>query len=378
MMNLRPLLHLAPAIALSLLVIGASPAVAEVLLEPGETERNVAADDSSAKCNPTNCEVSFDLEASTLFLNVKSANEEDATASATLLSTFAISAEGTDPSDETPLLGSTLSLTVDATGALDLDGADSVAGYRLDVVVTDTDGSNPIAAAKVAEGAAIDKGEIVDISEMVIFNLNLTRGHKYQVELTLSLFALAGPQGIAEANFGGSSASWQDLTITAGADVLGGLGSLEDRVSDLEDDVALLDVRVSVLETRADVVEARVDVLDDRVDDLDVRVDDLQDQVDGIEGDLEDLTEAFENHTHEYLTGRGNGHNNTTATTTVPDEGASIDPIEDDDDEGASTDPVEDDDDDGASTDPVEDDDDDSSSTGNQGVSSWIRSWLGR
>jgi hypothetical protein len=53
--------------------------------------------------------------------------------------------------------------------------------------------------------------------------------------------------------------------------------------------------------------------------------------VDELGGDLGDLEEDFQNHTHDYLTGKGNGHNNTTATTSVPDEGASIDPIDEED-----------------------------------------------
>ncbi len=43
-------------------------------------------------------------------------------------------------------------------------------------------------------------------------------------------------------------------------------------------------------------------------------VEDLQEQIDGLEDGLIELEDGLQNHTHEYLTGKGSGHNNTTAT----------------------------------------------------------------
>jgi len=284
MTRLRPFSPL--LLSLSLLLLAVSPALADVELAPGETASDVAADDSASTCDPNDCEVSFDLPNSTMLLTATSADGADVMASASLLANFSVSAESDDPSDQTPLLGSSLSINVNATGSLDLDGMDSTAGYRLDVLVSDTGSGAAVGAAKIAEGVATGASEMVDVSEMEVLNLNLTRGHDYQVSLTLSVFALAGAGGTAVANFGGSSASWDGLTLVAGADVLGEIGDLNDRV---------------------DALDGRVDALQEQVDELD---------------------DAFRNHTHEYLTGRGVGHNNTTAVTSGPEgsDGPVVDP----------------------------------------------------
>jgi len=326
-MSIQSIFRFSCAIVLSLALLAASPALAEVALAPGETASDVAADASTSKCDPENCQVSFDLPSSTLLLEAMSVDGAEAEASATLLSSFAITADGTDPSDETPLLGSSLSLTVDANGILEIDGDDSLAAYRLDVLVTDVATNAPIGSAKVADGATVGGSEVVNVSEVEVLNLNLIRGHRYQVALTLSVFTSAGAIGSATANFGNSSASWEGLTIVAGADVLGGIGDLEARVDELEEDVDQL--QVDVVQLQGDVV-----VLEEDVDQLQVDVVQLEEDVAELGGDLEDLEDEFESHTHEYLTGRGTGHNNTTATTSVPDDsdGPSIDPIDEDDD----------------------------------------------
>jgi len=312
-MTMQSILRSSCAIPLSIALLAASPALADVTLAPGETASDVAADASASTCDPPNCQVSFDLPNSTLLLETTSADGAEAEASATLLSSFAVTADGTDPSDETPLLGSSLSLTVDATGILEIDGDGSLAGYRLDVLVTDVGTNAPIGSARVAEGATSGMSEIVDVSEIEVFDLNLVRGHEYRVALTLSVFTSAGAIGTATANFGSSSASWEGLTIVAGADLLGAIADLQDSVAALEKDVDQLQV---------DVVQLQEDV---------VR---LEDDVADLGGDIEDLEDEFKGHTHGYLTGKGVGHNNATATTSVPDDsdGASIDPIDEDED----------------------------------------------
>jgi hypothetical protein len=318
-MNLESIFRSSYAIALSLALVAASPALADVVIAPGETVTDVVADASESMCDPANCEVMFDLESNTLFLVAKVAGVDEAAASATLLSSFVVTADGNEPSDQTPLLGSSRSVIVNARGTLTLDGVDSTAGYRLDLLVTDSADGTPIGAARVAEGVATGNTELVVVSEMEVLNLNLTRGHEYQVALTLSVFAASGQSETATADFGDSSASWEALTITAGADVLGSIGDLQDDVTELQDDVT--ELQVDVAELQVDVIQLQVDVVELRVD------------VDELAGDLGDLEEEFQNHTHDYLTGKGNGHNNTTATTTTPDEGASIDPRDDDGEE---------------------------------------------
>jgi uncharacterized coiled-coil protein SlyX len=68
------------------------------------------------------------------------------------------------------------------------------------------------------------------------------------------------------------------------------------------------------------------------IEDLNERVDALTVVVALLAETLDDAVDAFEDHTHTYLTGRGNGHNNTEAETGAPipgeDDGDDEDPDE--------------------------------------------------
>jgi hypothetical protein len=208
---------------------------------------------------------------------------------------FSVTAEGGDPEDETKLVGSQISMNVDAEGllsALSL-GADASAGYRIDVHVTDLDDNVVVAAAKVAE-AEEDKADDlseVDVSELLVLPVALTRGHSYRVALKVRVTAAAGPGETASADFlmGDGFASWSNLTVMAGSDPSGDLADLTERVDDLEE------------------------------------------EVDDLEEELDELREDFDGHSHEYLTGRGTGHNNTTADTSTPDIADNLDGDDGDD-----------------------------------------------
>jgi len=65
-----------------------------------------------------------------------------------------------------------------------------------------------------------------------------------------------------------------------------------------------LDVRVTQLETDVVALEGRVDGIEEDLGELDQKV--------------EQLREDFDNHSHTYLTGKGQGHNNTEADTGGP------------------------------------------------------------
>ena len=107
------------------------------------------------------------------------------------------------------------------------------------------------------------------------FTVKVVRGHKYRVGLRVH----AEGTGFANASInvdylgGANGASWTDLTVALGSD-------FEERLAHLE---------------------SRVDSLTSRVDSLEERMNRVEDEV--------------HHHTHQYLTGRGEGHNNVVATT---------------------------------------------------------------
>jgi hypothetical protein len=252
----------------ALVSLAATPALA---IDPDETISDITADQSATTCVDATCEVAFDLPNNTLQVKTTAGSDESTGTTARISADVHVSAESGDPADETKLTGSTVSLTVEAAGALSAIGLTSSAAYRIDVWVTDTDDGVVVAAQKVAEGSVGDGVEEIDVAELLVLPVSLTRGHTYRIALIVTVDADAEELGAASADLlmDGGFARWVNLTVAAGSDAF--------------DPIA-----------------------------------DLQDQVDVLEEELDALREEFENHTHDYLTGRGNGHNNTVATTTTP------------------------------------------------------------
>ncbi|MEW5797227.1 MAG: T9SS type A sorting domain-containing protein [Candidatus Zixiibacteriota bacterium] len=112
-------------------------------------------------------------------------------------------------------------------------------------------------------GAALDSGGTANS-----MNAKLSRGHTYRTALTIHITG----KGVANANIvldyfaGALGAQWTAFTVSVSPD------------------------------------------LSERLDELEKRVDSLEAEVAGLRNDLEI-------HTHTYLTGRGEGHNNTEAKT---------------------------------------------------------------
>ena len=76
---------------------------------------------------------------------------------------------------------------------------------------------------------------------------------------------------------------------------------------------ALDNVRVSLITT------PDLEDVYQRIEELESQVDELIDQNLNLEQKITDLEEAFSDHTHTYLTGKGKGHNNTEAFTGLPE-----------------------------------------------------------
>lgn len=127
----------------------------------------------------------------------------------------------------------------------------------------DVDASTFLSIEIIEAGVGRDKGSTVGES-----HVNLIRGHTYRAHLTISLEAIAYSAGQLKLDYLGSSSGvwWNDLKIKIAPD-------------------------------------------------LAERIDALEERVDSLEAANERLREDLENHTHTYLTGRGEGHNNTVAET---------------------------------------------------------------
>ncbi|MDX1385806.1 MAG: hypothetical protein R3190_19295 [Thermoanaerobaculia bacterium] len=300
-------------LVLSLLAAGASAQDGSVV-DPGGTLTDLPADASSTTCMDSTCSVVFDEAASTIEATLMVADGVASDIRSTLIASFSVSAP---PEMATStLVGSLVSLNVDADGELAAQGDGSSAAYRIDVQVVDQSSGALVATQKVAEGSvAGTASQTVRVAEPVVLNVPLVRGSSYQVELTLSNSATAAVGGSATSDFSGASASWTGLDVAAGSDPLAPV------------------LRLAAV------------------------VNGLQEQVDELEEELAELDDRLRTHTHEYLTGRGTGHNNTEATTTPAefprardDDDAGPPPERDDREEG---DP---DDDDPEGGDPDDDD----------------------
>lgn len=68
-------------------------------------------------------------------------------------------------------------------------------------------------------------------------------------------------------------------------------------------------------------LEERVETLEEKVQSLECQMETLTEQYESLQQRVTELEEALDdllNHTHTYLTGEGEGHNNTQATTGPP------------------------------------------------------------
>lgn len=254
------------------LSLAAASASADNELGPDEVLSGIVADDGSSPCADATCQSAFDLPNSTLQIKTTAEDVASNGTSATISADFSVDAESDDPEDETKLVGSQVSMMVEAHGLLSALGADAAASYRIDVRVTDLDDGVVVGAQQVASDDEEDAEQGANVAELVVLPVMMVRGHDYRVALMVTVAAEAGSGESASADFlmDGGFARWVDLTVIAGSDPFGPLRDLTERVDALENEVG-------------------------------------------------DLRDDFENHTHEYLTGRGTGHNNTVAVTSTPD-----------------------------------------------------------
>jgi hypothetical protein len=292
-MSRLPLLLLLSSLAL------ASEASAQdgSVVDPNGTLMDLPADASSTTCMDSTCSVVFDEANSTMDASVSVADGAASDIRSTLIASFSVSA----PAEmATPtLVGSLVSMNVEADGELAAEGDGSSAAYRIDVQVVDQGSGVLVAAQKVAEGSVEGtESQAIQVAEPVVLNVPLKRGSSYQVELTLSNSATAAVGGTASSDFSAASVSWTGLDVAAGSDPLAPVVRLAAVVNGLQE---------------------QVDGIQDQVNGLTRRLAALQGQVDELEEELEEVDERLRTHTHEYLTGRGNGHNNTEATTTPPE-----------------------------------------------------------
>jgi hypothetical protein len=168
--------------------------------------------------------------------------------------------------------------------------------------VTDTTEGVLIAAKTVVNDRVVDGKLPIGERNAVALPLPLNRGHSYRVSLILETLAVGSPgdSGGALSDFL-NTASWFDLSVTAGVDPF---------------------ALIVIIDARLDQLESDVDALEEQVDDITGDLDELTETV-------EDLREDFDNHSHTYLTGRGQGHNNTEASTTTPIGGGEPEPKDD-------------------------------------------------
>jgi hypothetical protein len=185
-----------------------------------------------------------------------------------------------DQATGSPLVGSVLTGTFEALGVLDADALETAGAYRLDLLVFDDTEGVTIAGVKVAEGETLAGPARIDVSEPVVLALPLTEGHDYSIVLRLTGAATGdgvGGNGVVDLITGRGFFGWSGLTLRVG----------------------------------------RTAVIPDLVE----RIEDLEQQVTRLTAALRALNTEFQGHSHEYLTGKGVGHNNTVANTAGPESG---------------------------------------------------------
>ena len=287
----------AAAVALILLVLPVA-ALAAVDIDPGTTASDLAAEGGNIileECADTandTCTVVINDADNEVGALVDVTDDGSGIASGEIFTDFNITGE------DGALVGSFLSTVVNVSGVLSALGPEALASVEASLQVTDTTDGVLIAAETVVNEKIADGKIPVAEKSVVAMSLPLNRGHSYRVSLILEAGAVAsaGDVGSALSDFL-DTASWSDLSVTAGVDPF----AL----------IVIIDARLDQLETDVDALEERVDGIEERVDDIEADIEELDEKV-------EELREDFDNHSHSYLTGKGTGHNNTEAETGSP------------------------------------------------------------
>jgi uncharacterized coiled-coil protein SlyX len=170
--------------------------------------------------------------------------------------------------------------------------------------VTDTTADMLVAAEIIVLEGVVDGKLPVSVKNEVAMLLPLNRGHSYRVSLILE--ARAEGNGNVDGALSDflNTARWFDLSVTAGRDPFGLIAIIDARLDQLETDVAAL--------------EEQVDGIAEDLEELDEKVDGIAEDLEELDEKVEELREDFDDHSHTYLTGRGQGHNNTEAETGAP------------------------------------------------------------
>jgi len=266
-------------------------AVAAVDIDPGTTTSGLVAEDGTIieECADTateTCTVAIDAAANEVGALVEVTENGSGVASGEVFTDFNVTGNG-----DGPLVGSFLSTEVSVSGVLSSLGPNAFASVRTSLEVRDTTADVLVAAETVIDDSITDGTRSISGGNAVVLPLPLTRGHSYRVSLIIKAQAAGSPGDVAGAlsDFA-NTASWSELSVTAGDDPFALISQL--------------DARVTQLETHVDTLEERVEGIATDVEELTATV--------------EQLREDFDNHSHTYLTGKGKGHNNTEAETGAP------------------------------------------------------------
>lgn len=302
----------------ALLVLVATPALAQVEVPPGETVTITAANGGSADLcegsDVASCVGEVLPGDGRILLSVAAMMPDGAAAaSADLFADFTVpAAEG---GAETRL-DSAIAVKPLALGRLFGGDADASAGVTASVEVVDMTDGVTIASAEllsemtsdgalwihVGEGAgsiSFPDPAVIDPSGAAIFDVALARGHAYRVRMILSLNAAASAAADASSDFatsddpvaGALSAGWSEVKITVGADIVDILARIEAKVDALdmrvEDGFAAVDARFDVVDAtlaaahaKLDLLQTTVDAIEGKVDVIDAKVDVIDDKVD--------------------------------------------------------------------------------------------------
>jgi uncharacterized coiled-coil protein SlyX len=280
----------ASVVALTLLALPAA-AGAAADIDPGTTASDLVAEggniiEECADTTSETCTVVINEAGNEVGALVEVTADGSGTASGQVFADFNITGDG-----DGALIGSFLSTGVDVSGILSGLGPNASASVKASLEVKDTTADVLVAAETIVDDSITNGSRSLSGANAVVMPLPLTAGHSYRVSLIIEAQAVGSPGDAAGAvsDFA-NTASWSDLSVTAGTDPFALISQLDVRVTGLETDVA-------AIEQRVDGIEANIVELDQKV---------------------EQLREDFDNHSHTYLTGKGTGHNNTEVETGTP------------------------------------------------------------
>jgi outer membrane murein-binding lipoprotein Lpp len=307
----------AAAVALILLAFPVA-ALAAVDIDPGTTASDLAAEGGNIleECELTateTCEVEIKEADNEVGALVDVTEDGSGIASGEVFTEFNITGE------EGALVGSFLSTVVNVSGVLSALGPEALASVEASLQVWDTTDGVLIAAETVVNEKIADGKIPVAEKSVVAMSLPLNRGHSYRVSLILEAGAVAGVGGVGDVGSALSdfldTASWSDLSVTAGVDPF----AL----------IVIIDARLDQLETDVDALEEQVEGIAEDLEELDEKVDGIAEDLEELDEKVEELRDDFDSHSHTYRTGKGTGHNNTEAETgaaLVPEVGPVDDP----------------------------------------------------